>query len=203
MVKPKVFLSSMTFTLACSCLSAWLLVGGQHQHQHQRQISRIALRGTCLFSAGHDGQVNQYAVAYATAEPRQPGRPVEKGEGKDRPSFQESRVASVLSSAPVDLAIVTTYATAPVSAVSELWVGGYGDCDDAVQGNRSAGLEPVVGGSSGMVRLAVAGRSGSSRMSVWDITEARQLLEVTRLFRQPCCGACLFAGHLVVCKQDS
>lgn len=98
-------------------------------------------------------------------------------------------MALASSSTPVDLTIVTTYATAPVTAVSELWVGGNVDHNDVdvMQGNRGAGLERGVGvgggwSGSGTVRLAVAGRSGSSRMSVWDITEARQILEVTDTF---------------------
>lgn len=132
-----------------------------------------------------------------TAEPRQPKSPAERGKGKGEgvASSRESPVALASSSAPIDLAIVTTYATAPVTAVSELWVGGSGDYDDVMEGNRGGGSVQAVpgaglergkgGGGSGTVRLAVAGRSGSSRMSVWDITEARQILEVTRLFGEP------------------
>lgn len=76
----------------------------------------------------------------------------------------------------VDLTIVTTYATAPVTTVSELWVGG--------EGNWEAEPRQGAGGSEDRVRVAVAGRSGSSRMSVWDLTEGRQILEVRLRFCQ-------------------
>lgn len=92
---------------------------------------------------------------------------------------------------PVDLTILTTYATAPVTAVFDLWVGS--NCCDK-HGDDSKGVDD--GGNCGdaicrrklkgeNVRIAVAGRSGSSRMSVWDVTEARQLLEVRALFGEP------------------
>eukprot|EP00752_Nemacystus_decipiens_P003736 g3442.t1 len=145
------------------------------KRQHGKdQISRIALRGNCLFSAGHDGQVNHYVVSYsfssssgmlATAEPRHyrsAGVPARHAPG-------EYTIPSS-STETVNLTIVTTYATTPVTTVSELWVGG--------GGNSGARPTREAAGSEGQVRIAVAGRSGSSRMSVWDLTEGRQILEL-------------------------
>ncbi|CAM9184864.1 unnamed protein product [Scytosiphon promiscuus] len=132
------------------------------KRQHgNNQVSRLALLGDCLLSAGHDGQVNHYAISYA---------------------------ASACDVPPVGLTILTTYATAPVTAVSDLWVGSdsydddrNGDVDDGGDSDdRGVGgdarLKRRSGG--GNVFVAVAGRSGSSSMSVWDVTEARQLLEL-------------------------
>lgn len=137
------------------------------------QVSRIALRGNCLFSAGHDGQVNHYVVSYsvssfgmlANSEPRRHSSAASPGR------HASGEYAALSCSETVDLTIVTTYATAPVTTVSELWVSG--------DWNWEAGPKKLAaGGSKGQVRVAVAGRSGSSRMSVWDLTESRQILEV-------------------------
>lgn len=138
-----------------------------------------------MFSAGHDGQINQYVITYSApsfdrlAEPHHHSSPV----GTDSHTIASSSI-------PVDLTIVTTYATAPVTAVSDFWVGSAGEDDGGrgVEGNGEAGPRREAGGEK--VRLVVSGRSGSSRMSVWDITEARQILEV----RHFCCkhlGGCL------------
>lgn len=139
------------------------------------QISRLALQGDCLFSAGHDGQIHQYVVSYSSPSSYRLAEP----------HYHRSPVVTDTSSRLVDLTIVTTYATAPVTAVSELWVGN--ECGRRVEGAGEARPRGEEGGEK--VRLAVAGRSGSSRMSVWDITEARQIMDVRYL----CCrnwGGC-------------
>lgn len=79
---------------------------------------------------------------------------------------------------PVGLTLATCYATAPVTAVSDLWVSGGdgratgGNVEGEAFSRRGAGV------GDGRIRVVVAGRSGSSRMSVWDLTHGRQLLEV-------------------------
>lgn len=78
-------------------------------------------------------------------------------------------------SVPVHLTLVTCYASSPITAISDLWVGSCGD-------NLGMG-ENILAAGKGRLRIAVSGRSGSSRMSVWDLTQTRQLLEVRRLVR--------------------
>lgn len=144
-----------------------------HSQLYPTQVSRIALRGNCLFSAGHDGQVNHYAVSYSVSSPGMLVNAEQRHHSSVAlPGRHASRECTVpsFSAETVDLTIVTTYATAPVTTVSELWVGG--------EGNWEAGPRRAAAGSEGQVRVAVAGRSGSSRMSVWDLTEGRQILEV-------------------------
>ena len=140
-------------------------------------------------------------MSYSTAEPHPPGSP-------GGPGLRVSKGLPLAScSLAVDLAIVTTYATAPVTAISELWVGGDGEHEDGAgiassggQGDRGAGLELGMGGGRAAIRLAVAGRSGSSRMSVWDVTEARQILEVTSLFlRESGCEGVVCLLNLCCC----
>lgn len=185
-VSPSTSASNLTMFFVLLLLAALLTV---------TQVSRIALRGNCLFSAGHDGQVNHYVVSYsgssfgmvANAEQNCVATPGRQASG-------ECTVPS--SSETVDLTIVTTYATAPVTTVSELWVGG--------DGNWEAGPKRAARGSKGQVRVAVAGRSGSSRMSVWDLTEGRQIFEVRLLCFQQLSGRyyspCMAHGtHVGLC----
>lgn len=140
------------------------------------QVSRLALRGGCLFSAGHDGQVNHYVVSYAVSSPgmlaKAEPRHFSSAASAGRHVSGECALPSSIE--PVGLTIVTTYATAPITTVSELWLGSDGKWEE--------GPKRVTGGSKGQVCVAVAGRSGSSRMSVWDLTEGRQILEVRFCF---------------------
>lgn len=184
-------------------------------HAVDLQISRIALQGDCLFSAGHDGKVNHYVISYqhpseqlATDELRLPvgtsghmpwcrtttaslsapadAFPWAKESSPDADASERKcewsarqdleRFPYSLPSKPVLLTLATCYATAPITAVSDLWVAG-GEDGVAENGGRREGLW-LPGMGEEKVRVAVAGRSGSSRMSVWDLTEGRQLLEV-------------------------
>lgn len=216
-----------------------------HSRSIYIQISRIALLGGCLFSAGHDGQVNQYMLSYpgtpttrltcAANRAENLHHPASTRGGKSSacwmpskatpsspkiPYYEEShqqQVGGCLEQAAavrniskctcgssfeglgfkscssqcipqpplMVLTLVTCYATAPVTAISDLWVsyndvgGGRDDTDAAAKsvGNKwKASSRRVSGG--GKVHIVVAGRSGSSRMAVWDLTEGRQLLEV-------------------------
>lgn len=170
------------------------------------QISRIALQGCCLFSSGHDGNVNHYKISYPrsinqhanTSESSctagvEPSRGAEKcndhrvstdgrrfcGCGTSIPDTPPS--APFLPPTPsVVLTLVTCYAASPVTAVSDLWLG----CEDyndvtGVAGTCEAGdTFSVRVPRREKIRLAVAGQSGASRIRVWDLTEGRQLLEV-------------------------
>eukprot|EP00903_Cladosiphon_okamuranus_P013793 g12836.t3 len=143
------------------------------KRQHGKdQVSRLALRGNCLFSAGHDGQVNHYVVSYSISSPGMlaiaEARRFCSAASPGRHAPGEGALPSSIK--PIDLTIVTTYSTAPITTVSELWVGGDGKWEE--------GPKRAAGGREGQVRVAVAGRSGSSRMSVWDLTEGRQILEL-------------------------
>lgn len=189
----------------------------QRRHALDVQISRIALRGDCLLSAGHDGHVNHYKISYPSpSEPhatagqcRQTGKdanvlgcpasskphlaagdwpvraegrrkdmgaPDRKGGGSSLKGFGHFLPSS--TTPPAMLTLVTCYATSPITAVSDLWVGG-----GLESGGENMGIGEEARSSwateTGKLRIAVAGRSGSSRMSVWDLTQARQLLEVS------------------------
>ena len=199
------------------CIDAPTFVPLPQRHALDVQISRIALRGDCLLSAGHDGHVNHYKISYpslgephATAGQRHPtgkdahvlgcpasakphfaagdwsvraegrrkdaGAPGRKGGGSSLKGFGYFLPSS--TTPPVMLTLVTCYATSPITAVSDLWVGGGRE-----SGGENMGTEEEARSSwateTGKLRIAVAGRSGSSRMSVWDLTQARQLLEVS------------------------
>lgn len=74
----------------------------------------------------------------------------------------------------VTLTLVTCYPAAPVTAIADMWVGGgwwRGEGD---------GDSPLRCGEQDRIRIVVAGRSGSARMSAWDLVEGRQLLEVDK-----------------------
>lgn len=199
------------------CIYAHAFAPLSQRHALDVQISRIALRGDCLLSAGHDGYVNHYKISYpslskphATAghchptgkEPHTLGRPASsktyaaaadcsvEAEGRRKDAGAAERKGGdgslkgfghTLPSStvpPVILTLVTCYATSPITTVSDLWIGG---------GRGGGGENMGVGGEArpswatetGKLRIAVAGRSGSTRMSVWDLTQARQLLEVS------------------------
>lgn len=125
--------------------------------------------------------MNHYVVSYSASSFGMP-TDAERCHGSRATSrgrhVPRERTASSSSSELVDLTIVTTYATAPVTTVSELWVGG--------DGNWGAEPKLAAGGNKEKVRVAVAGRSGSSRISIWDLTEGRQILEVRLCFSASC-----------------
>ena len=181
------------------------------------QISRIALRGDCLLSAGHDGHVNHYKISYASlSEPRatagqRPPTGIEHHvvgcpasskphsattdwsahaaeRRKDAGAAEREGGGSSIkgfghflpswTTPPVILTLVTCYVTSPITAVSDLWVGGAWE-DDGEHKGMVGGARSGWTTGTGKLRIVVAGRSGSSRMSVWDLTQARQLMEVS------------------------
>lgn len=117
--------------------------------------------GDCLLSAGHDGHVNHYLVSYHSHDTTD-----------EAPTDPLPRLV---------LTLVTSYPTSPVNVISDLWVGGYcnggGYRPDCSGGRQSKDSSPQRT-SRDALRIVVAGRSGSKFMSVWDVTEGRQLLEV-------------------------
>ena len=171
---------------------------------HAFQISRLALRGDCLFSAGHDGNVNQYVITYPRPGRRRgasaaiqetrgvfggisggiSGSGRESAAAGDTEAFsstglpvgddappEKHQLRQEQRQPPVVLTLVTCHAAAPITAISDLWVGGGRGVEVGEVGSTGQGGAPGL-------RLAVAGRSGRSTMSLWDLTEGRQLLEV-------------------------
>lgn len=133
------------------------------------QVSRLALLGDCLFSAGHDGNVNQYAISYPPPYHPRPRRQTASSRGLETRHDKDdgdSDASRDTGQPPVILTLITCYAAAPITAISDMWVGG-GERGGLGRDNNSSPF-----------RLAVAGRSGASRISLWDLTEGRQLLEV-------------------------